>query len=146
VLPSPITKAVTLAVKRAAGALGIVVALAHGADQRERAEGERVQRRLGSASNHHVGVAAPQIMHRIAQRDGGRGARVAVGGRRALKAELDGDVARAGSGKDRKRQDRRHAAWPAFQVGRVLLLAEAHAAQRRSHAHAHAMRGDLRGR
>ena len=67
---------------------------------------------------------------------GDDGARVAVGRRRAGDAEFDGDVARPGPVEDAQRQHRVDPARPLRQEGRVLLLGEADAAQRRPQADA----------
>ena len=129
-------EAVAADVERARGARRIVVARRHGADDRERAEAQRLQRRLGAAREHDVGAAVPDGAQAVAHRDRARGAAHAVGRVRPVHAELDRDVAARRAAEDRERERRVHAAQPLVKEGAQLLLGESDAAQRRAHHHA----------
>jgi hypothetical protein len=76
-------KAVALGVKRAGSHFRFVVPVGDGIDEAERDHDHRVNRRVGTAGEHHVGVAA---------HDGVGGVR--DGGGRAIAAGRDGDAGR----------------------------------------------------
>ena len=91
--PSPMTKPSRAAVERPRGRLRVVVAGRQRAHRREAADGRLVDRGLGAAGDHHVRVAAPDDLARLADRvaagrAGGHGREVRSG-----HPELDGDLA-----------------------------------------------------
>jgi hypothetical protein len=97
-------------VERARGALRVVVAGGHGADDGEGAEAERRQRGLHPAGDRHVGLPSrisrqpsPMAMAPEAQL-------IALVEFGPGEAELDGHVARGGAAEDREGQQRVHRA------------------------------------
>ena len=91
---------VAFGVKRPTGVAGVGVGCRHGLDQRERAECQRRERRFDAAGQHQRGVPVTYHAERLTDRDRARSARVAVGQTRAVRTELDGDVARARAAED----------------------------------------------
>ena len=104
--PSPITKPSRSLSNGREAPRRIVVARGHRADDRERAEAERRERRLGAAGEHDVGVAVADRAEGVADRDRARRAAHRVRAVRPLRAELDRDVAarRAAEHAERERR------------------------------------------
>ena len=121
---------VAVAVEGPGGGLGVVVAGGEDADEGERPERQRRERRLGPARQRQVDGAVADGVEGLADghRPGRAGVRVADGW--PGQAEIEGHVARAGAAEHRERQGRRDAARPARHVSGVLLLAVRDAAER----------------
>ena len=88
-------KAVPACVKGPGCCLRVVVALAHGPDNRKRAVAEGRQGRFRAARKHGVRAAVPDEVHGPANRNRRRRAGIAVRRRRAGNAQLNRNIARS---------------------------------------------------
>ena len=116
-------KAVAVLVERATGCLRIVVAARERARARHRDERQRQNRRLGAASHHRLGIAAPQEVQRLEHRIHARRARRGVGHDRAFDAVMHRHLARGHIG-DHERHHHRADALPALGDQRLGLYGD----------------------